>query len=93
MNIALALTAAREGATTANHVEVTELIKDASTGRVSGARMRDCLTGKTWVSRAKCVVNATGPFTDGIRLMDRPDATKICQPSAGVHIVLPDYYR
>jgi glycerol-3-phosphate dehydrogenase len=42
--------------------------------------------------RAKCVVNATGPYTDAIRQMDDSSLPKICQPSAGVHIVLPDYY-
>ena len=33
-----------------------------------------------------------GPFTDAVRLMDDPDARKIVQPSAGIHIVLPEYY-
>lgn len=42
---------------------------------------------------AKCVVNATGPYTDRIRQMADPDVKKICLPSAGVHIVLPEYYR
>lgn len=27
-----------------------------------------------------------------IRQLDDPSMPKICQPSAGVHIVLPDYY-
>ena len=39
------------------------------------------------------MINATGPHTDFIRTMDNPDIKKICQPSSGVHIVLPDYYR
>lgn len=43
--------------------------------------------------RAKCVINATGPFTDTVRKMDDKDTTAICQPSAGVHIVMPGYYR
>lgn len=44
--------------------------------------------------RARCVVNATGPYTDSIREMDDPiNVKKICQPSSGVHVVLPDYYR
>ena len=55
--------------------------------------MRDELTGREFNIRAKCIVNATGPFTDSIRLMDDPSAPKICAPSAGVHIVLPGYYR
>ncbi|VDN49576.1 unnamed protein product [Dibothriocephalus latus] len=55
--------------------------------------MRDCLTGKEFVVRAKCVVNATGPFTDNVRKMEDPQQKTICQPSIGTHIVLPKYYR
>ena len=60
---------------------------------VCGAHVRDVITGEEFDVRAKCVVNATGPFTDAVRQMDNPTGTKICQPSAGVHIVLPEYYR
>ncbi|NWZ08468.1 GPDM protein, partial [Agelaius phoeniceus] len=42
--------------------------------------------------RAKCVINATGPFTDSVRKMDDQEVPNICQPSAGVHIVMPGYY-
>ena len=34
--------------------------------------MRDELTGKEWSTKAKSVINATGPFTDFIRKMDNP---------------------
>lgn len=50
-------------------------------------------TGQEFDVRAKCVINATGPFTDAVRQMDDKDAATICQPSAGVHIVMPGYYR
>lgn len=104
MNVALALTAAKEGASVANHVEVVSLLKQEQTKSteeggtetkqvVCGARMRDTITGKEWETRARVVVNATGPFTDQVRAMDNPNVNKICQPSAGVHIVLPSYYR
>ncbi|CAL8104799.1 unnamed protein product [Calicophoron daubneyi] len=59
---------------------------------VNGARVRDILTGKEFVIRARCVINATGPFTDSIRRMADKSQAPICQPSAGVHIVLPGYY-
>lgn len=49
MNLAIALTAARYGAATANYAEVLRLLKtmDPGTGkeRVCGARCRDVLTG------------------------------------------------
>ncbi|KAF3824457.1 hypothetical protein GH733_008742 [Mirounga leonina] len=96
MNLAIALTAARYGAATANYMEVVSLLKktDPQTGkeRVSGARCKDMLTGQEFDVRAKCVINATGPFTDTVRKMDDENATAICQPSAGVHIVMPGYY-
>lgn len=49
--------------------------------------------GNEFDVHAKCVINATGPFTDSIRKMDNGKTPKICQPSAGVHIVIPGYYR
>jgi len=49
--------------------------------------------GEEFNVKAKCIVNATGPYTDFIRELDDSSSRKICQPSSGVHIVLPDYYR
>lgn len=96
MNVSIALTAARMGASIANHVGVTALLKkkDPASGKevLCGAKVKDMLTGDEFEVRAKCVINATGPFTDTIRQMDDPEAKPICQPSSGVHIVLPDYY-
>lgn len=96
MNLAIALTAARYGAATANYMEVVSLLKktDPETGKelVSGARCKDMLTGHEFNVRAKCIINATGPFTDSVRKMDDEDVVPICQPSAGVHIVMPGYY-
>lgn len=90
MNLAIALTATRHGATVANHVSVTKLHK--TDGKLSGARVKDELSGKEWDVKAKCIINATGPFTDSIRKMDDPTIKEICCPSSGVHIVLPGYY-
>ncbi|KAI5640684.1 FAD dependent oxidoreductase domain-containing protein [Phthorimaea operculella] len=90
MNLAIALTAARHGANIVNHVSVTKLIKKG--GKLVGASLKDELTGKEWDVKAKCIINATGPFTDSIRKMDDPNVKEICCPSSGVHIVLPGYY-
>lgn len=96
MCLAIALTATRHGATVANHVKVTKLIhgnNEEGKKVVQGASLRDELTGKEWDVKAKCVINATGPFTDSIRKMDDSKIKEICCPSSGVHIVLPGYYR
>ena len=42
----------------------------------------------SWTIRGRVVVNATGPFADGVRKLDRADAPPIIAPSSGVHIVL-----
>jgi glycerol-3-phosphate dehydrogenase len=38
---------------------------------------------------SKGVVNATGPFSDGLRKLDEPTTKEIVAPSSGVHITLP----
>ncbi|WWD17998.1 hypothetical protein CI109_102445 [Kwoniella shandongensis] len=97
MNISLVMTAVQHGAIMANHVEVTALHKkpDPSRGgelRISGATLKDRLTGEEWDVRCRGVINATGPFSDGLRKLDEPTTQEIVAPSAGVHITLPNYY-
>ncbi|KAG8703168.1 mitochondrial glycerol-3-phosphate dehydrogenase [Ceratobasidium sp. 395] len=102
MNVALLMTAVLHGAVAANHVSLTALKKDSS-GKIIGGSVKDELTGKEWNIKAKGVINATGPFTDGILQMDAasapgaaPDAAAnlkpIVSPSSGVHVTLPNYY-
>ncbi|CAD6190938.1 unnamed protein product [Caenorhabditis auriculariae] len=91
MNLAIILTAIRHGAKCANHVRVERLNKSED-GKVVGAHLKDMITGAEWDIKSKVVVNATGPFTDTIRLMGDPDTNPICAPSSGVHITLPGYY-
>lgn len=95
MNLAVALTATRHGATVANHIKVTSLIHESKGGKklIAGACLRDEISGKEWKIKTKCVINATGPMTDTIRKMDNQVVKEICCPSSGVHIVLPGYYR
>jgi glycerol-3-phosphate dehydrogenase len=97
MNVSLAMTAALYGGTVVNHIEVTSLEKDSS-GKLCGARVKDLIQEKNgkkadeFVIRAKGVINATGPFTDSIRIMDDQNVKEIVAPSSGVHVVLPGYY-
>jgi glycerol-3-phosphate dehydrogenase len=102
MNLALILTSVRYGAAAANYVEVTKLLKtptkmattDSSTsgGKLYGASVRDTISGETWDIHAKGIINATGPFTDGLLSLDDPTHKPIVQASAGVHITFPNYY-
>ena len=52
-----------------------------------------CVSDREFNVKAKCVINATGPYTDSIRTMGKSEVKNICQPSSGVHVVLPNYYR
>lgn len=99
LNSTLAVTAIENGATVLNYVDVTQLLK--KDGKVVGALARDRETGKEYKINAKSVVNATGPYADVILDMDKDpqgfapkevQKPKMVVPSAGVHIVLPDYY-
>ncbi|XP_066911549.1 glycerol-3-phosphate dehydrogenase, mitochondrial-like [Clytia hemisphaerica] len=94
MNLTLAMSAIREGAACLNYVEVKHLLFKQKDGekQVSGAHVRNTLTGEEWDIKAKCVINATGPFTDAIRKMDNQNTPEICLPASGIHITLPDYY-
>ncbi|GFN82940.1 glycerol-3-phosphate dehydrogenase [Plakobranchus ocellatus] len=94
MSIALAITAVRYGAYCLNYTKVESLLKTCINGKqqICGAKVVNRLTGEEYTIRAKCVINATGPYTDQIRCMGDKNVQSICQPSAGVHIVLPDYY-
>lgn len=90
MAVTLALTAQKHGAVIANHVQAIALEK--SGGRLSGARVRDMLSGEEFSIRARGVVNAAGPFVDQLRQMDDPNAKPILKAAAGIHIVLPSRF-
>jgi glycerol-3-phosphate dehydrogenase len=84
--IALAQTAAKEGATVINYCSVVQLLKKDR--QVSGVAARDVETGVLYEIPAKVVINATGVFTDFIRHLDDSSAPKVVGASQGSHIVL-----
>ena len=85
--IHLARTAAELGGVLVNYASATGLLKDAS-GTVCGVRARDHETGDAWELEAKVVINATGPFADGLRRMDDDQARPMIRASQGIHVVL-----
>ncbi len=84
--IHMVATAFERGATLLNYVEVTGLTKDAQ-GFVDGITARDLETGSEFRATAKVVINATGAFTDLLRLKAEPDAKPMIVPSQGIHLV------
>jgi glycerol-3-phosphate dehydrogenase len=83
----LAQTAWSQGAALLNYAAVVALRKDES-GMVDGVVVRDEESGAELEAAARVVVNATGPFTDGVRRLDHADSKPIVAASQGVHVVL-----
>ena len=85
--IALAQTAAKQGACLLNYAPVTRLVKNGE-GMITGVTFSDAETGQTYEAPARCVINATGAFCGGVQQMDEPQIEPMISPSQGVHIVL-----
>jgi glycerol-3-phosphate dehydrogenase len=84
--VALARTAIQRGALVLNHCPAVGLLHDE--GRVAGVLSEDRETGTRHALRARCVINATGVWVDGVRGMDRPGCSALVAPSQGVHLVV-----
>ena len=80
--------AAERGAKLINGARVVALTKNGKM-RIDGVSFRDEETGIIHQLHAKCVINATGPFCDAIRKLDRPEAKPLVSASQGIHLVLP----
>ncbi|QLB13519.1 glycerol-3-phosphate dehydrogenase [Bisgaardia hudsonensis] len=85
--INLAQTAVEQGATVANYCEVIGLDKDKN-GKICGVKVKDTLGNEVFDVKAKCVVNATGVFTNEINAMDKPGGKDAIVPSQGIHLVI-----
>lgn len=91
--LALARTAASQGAMVLNYCAVVDILHEA--GRVCGVSWRDArpagapLGGEV---RARCVINAAGVWADDVRRMDAAAAKRktqpMVEPSQGVHLVV-----
>ncbi len=85
--INLATTATDQGATLVNYAPVIRLLK-GDAGMIEGVVIRDEESGQEITAQGRVIVNATGPFADGVRKLDRPDVAPMIAPSQGVHIVI-----
>ncbi|MEV7193072.1 glycerol-3-phosphate dehydrogenase/oxidase [Streptomyces sp. NPDC093510] len=78
--------AVEAGAAVLNHAEVTGL--RFTGGRVTGAELKDRMSGDEFGVNARLVLNATGPWVDHLRKMENPDASPSIRLSKGAHLVL-----
>lgn len=83
-------TAAAKGAHIVNYSEVRDFVYES--GKAKGVRVKDRISGNSIEILAKCIVNATGPWVDGIRKLDGSFHGKRLFLTKGVHLVV-DYNK
>ncbi|HEX5179508.1 MAG TPA: glycerol-3-phosphate dehydrogenase [Gemmatimonadaceae bacterium] len=75
------------GAVVVTRVRADGLLLEAHA--VRGARAHDIIGNQSFDIAARCVVNATGPWSDTIRRFAQPNATASVRGTKGVHLALP----
>ncbi|MDQ6694749.1 MAG: glycerol-3-phosphate dehydrogenase/oxidase [Chloroflexota bacterium] len=79
-------TAAQAGAWLANYAEVTGFTQQG--GRITGAQVRDTLSGEMLDIKAGTVVNAGGVFAGRIESMAGDDSQVHIEPAKGIHLTV-----
>lgn len=79
-------TAVQKGAIALNYCKCEGF--EYTDGRVAGAKIKDEIGGRTVQVRAKHVVNAAGPWVDGLRALDHSLQGKRLHHTKGVHLVV-----
>src|ERR1700735_938333 len=80
-------TAATFGALAASRVRVTDFLRQGE--RVTGARVTDLVTGKSFEVRANQIINATGVWTDDTQALADTRGQFHVRASKGIHLVVP----
>ncbi|MEX2482517.1 MAG: glycerol-3-phosphate dehydrogenase/oxidase [Gammaproteobacteria bacterium] len=76
------------GAATLNHAEVIAL-DTHSGGAIRGVVVKDQVGGQQWPVAGRVVINACGPYGDGIRHLESDRRENLMAPSQGAHVVVP----
>jgi glycerol-3-phosphate dehydrogenase len=79
--------AAAAGALALNHARVRALRADGAQAMV--AEGRSAPEDAAFRVRARCVVNAAGPWVEAVRSLIRPDAPPWLHLTRGIHVALP----
>lgn len=80
--------AAKYGATALNYCKVSQLSYNEE-GKVNGVHVRDTFDKDQFTVSGRVVINATGPWVDEIREIDKSKKGKRLHLTKGVHIVFP----
>jgi glycerol-3-phosphate dehydrogenase len=77
------------GATVCNHTQLLEISR--SHGHVTGARLRDRISGQEYAVSATWIINATGPWVDTVIGASGISAPRMIGGVRGSHLVLPQF--
>ncbi|WP_051480069.1 glycerol-3-phosphate dehydrogenase/oxidase [Borrelia coriaceae] len=86
MAISMLRTFTEKGGIALNYTELTSFTK--KNDKISGAIIKDRITGEQASIHSKCIINATGIFADEIRKLDNINADNIIKPSQGTHLII-----
>ena len=92
LTVHVAKRAVMEGALLLNYAKVEKFLLngDSAPGSaISGAMVRDTISGKEYTLRAKLAINATGVWCDETRERAHVSEDKLVQASKGAHILIP----
>ncbi|HEY8154611.1 MAG TPA: glycerol-3-phosphate dehydrogenase/oxidase [Myxococcota bacterium] len=78
--------AAGLGAAVLNHARVEAIVQER--GRAAGVEAVCRLSGRRVRVRARCVINAAGPWVEAVRRLESPAAPPLLHLSKGVHVVV-----
>jgi glycerol-3-phosphate dehydrogenase len=84
--VAVARTAAHEGARILTSARVTGFLRDGD--NIAGVTATCLESGREFSTTAKVVINATGVWTDSVELLAGDEGTEVTA-SKGIHIVVP----
>ena len=87
LTLETAIDAAHEGAVVVTYARATGVTR--ANGRVSTLQVRCMLSGAEKSVRTKCIINATGPWTDLLLGAVTEGHRRTLRPTKGVHIVVP----
>ncbi len=87
LTISILKTAHQQGAKIANYVKAVGYLYDEE-NRINGVKVADKETGETFSIYARVVVNATGPWSDETRHMQKNRQESRMLPTKGVHFVV-----
>lgn len=87
LTIEIAKLASQKGASIGNYLKAMDFIYAAD--KVAGVNVQDLQHGDSFNIKANVVVNATGPWVDELRAINKSKKGKELHLTKGVHIVVP----